>query len=175
MVIGHASPARCRPRGVKLPSPAAVVLGGFLVMLQSFPHAHDLVNRITEPPVEINNTLIGSPNLQIDLRTTGGTKQPLRLRDHGSRPTLPLMLGRNRQIIQPAAMALETSHHTRNHLAVEQADQKQVRPHVQLASDVFARVVPRPNQATSPPKRNDGLLICWLEWSNYHEPVKRLT
>ena len=66
--------------------------------------------------------MIGSPNLQIDLRTTFGTKQPLRLFDNGLCQTMPLMLWSNRQIIQPAAMSLVTSYYTRDNLAVEQAN-----------------------------------------------------
>jgi len=56
--------------------------------------------------------------------------------------------------------------------AAVEANQKQVGSHDELASDVFARVVPRSNQVTSLPKRNNRCLIFWLEWSNFHERVE---
>jgi hypothetical protein len=37
---------------------------------------------------------------------------------------------------------------------------------------VFAWVVPRSNQVTSLPQRNNRCLIFWLEWSNFHERVE---
>jgi hypothetical protein len=138
-------------------------------MLQSLSQAYDIIYRITEPPVEINHARIGRPNLQIDLRATFGAKQPFSLIDDGPCKTVALMFGSDRQIIEPAAMSLVASHHTCDNLVVEQANQKQVGPHAQLAVYIFVRIVPGANQVTSPPKRNNRRLIFPLEWSNFHE------
>jgi len=58
-------------------------------VLQSLAHAHGIVHRIAETPIKLDDAVVGSPNLQIDLRAACGPEQPLRLRDDGSRPAAP--------------------------------------------------------------------------------------
>ncbi len=41
-----------------------------MIMLQSFAHAHDIVHRVAEPKVNLNHSLVGSADLEIDLGAT---------------------------------------------------------------------------------------------------------
>jgi hypothetical protein len=121
--------------------------------------------------IKLNDAMIGSPDLQINLRTARLPKKALRLCDDGPGQTVPLMSGSNRQIIEPSAVPLVTRHHTRDNLAIKQTHQKQVGSHLHLSSNILAGIVPRPEQVALPPQRNNRLLIFRLEWSNLHEQV----
>jgi hypothetical protein len=46
-------------------------LGGTVIMFQSLAHTDDIINCIAEPTVKLNDTMVGSPNLQIDFGTPG--------------------------------------------------------------------------------------------------------
>ena len=46
-------------------------LGGTVIMFQSLAHTNDIINCIAEPTVKLNDTMVGSPNLQIDFGTPG--------------------------------------------------------------------------------------------------------
>ena len=128
-------------------------------MFQSLTHTDDIINRIAEPTVKLDDPVVGSPNLQIDFGTPRLPQQSFRFSDNGARISAPLQLWNNRQIIEPASMALVTCHHTGDDLMVKNTHQKQFRSDTQFALNVQVRIIPRPNQVTSPPKRHDGLLV----------------
>jgi len=71
-------------------------------------------------------------------------------------------------------MAFITSHYACNNPAVQQTNQKQVWSHTKLASNIFDWVIPRSNQVTSVPKRDNRCLIVQMEWSNFHKSVELL-
>src|SRR6266446_2289202 len=49
---------------------ASGLFGDSVIVFQSLSHAHDIVHRIPQPPVKLDDTVIRSPHLQIDLRAT---------------------------------------------------------------------------------------------------------
>jgi hypothetical protein len=79
------------------------------------------------------------------------------------------MFRRDRQIIQPSPVTFVTGHDASDNPTVKDANQKQIRSHFQFAPDVFVRVIPWPNQITTPPKRNYRFLVVRLKCSNLHE------
>ena len=56
-------------------------------------------------------------------------------------------------------MALVTGCHAGDNLTVKNSHQKQFRSDAKLALNVSMRIIPGPNQVTSPPKRHDGFLV----------------
>jgi len=89
-----------------------------------------------------------------------------------SRATATLMLPVNGQIIQPASVAFVTSHDTRDDATLKKAGQKQIRPDLKLAPYIFLRIIPCPNQITTPPERNNRSFIAGLEWPNLHDALE---
>jgi hypothetical protein len=65
-------------------------------------------------------------------------------------------------------MALVTSHHTRDNLTVQNAHQKQLGSDAKLSLNISMRIIPRPNQVTSPPKCHHGFLIFRLKGADLH-------
>jgi hypothetical protein len=140
-----------------------------VIMFQSLTHTHDIIDCIAEPTVKLNDSVVGSPNLQIDFGTTSLPQQSFGFHDDGSRiPATPQLRG-DGQVVKPASVALVTSHHAGDNQTVKDAHQKQVRSDAKFALNVSAWVVPRPNQITLPPKCHDCLLVVWVEWADLHE------
>jgi hypothetical protein len=145
------------------------VLSGFVVMLQSLAHTYYVINRVSKAAIELNDAMIVSPNQQVDFGAATIAQQPLSPGNNGARETASLILRGNGEIIEPASMALIAGHDTGHNLAIQNANQKQIRPDAQFASDVFPGVVPRANQIATLPQRDYCLLVLWLERSNLHE------
>ena len=139
-------------------------------MFEPFPHADYLIHGVADIPIELNDRLICGPELQVDFRTAGSTQQSFCFFNNGPGMTAAAMLGRNRQVIQPATMAFVSGHDAGDYLTVEFAYQKQVGPNGELAPDILAWIIPRTNQIAALPQRNDCGLVWRLEWSNAHGP-----
>src|SRR6266567_7184371 len=115
------------------------LLRGRVIVLQSLAHAYDVVKGEAEAAVEFDYAVVGSSNLEIDFGAAGGSQEPFRLSNNGARKSAALKPGGNGQVIEPAAMSFVTGHHTRHDLAVQKANQKQIRPDEQFALDVPMR------------------------------------
>ena len=122
--------------------------------------------------VELDNAVIGSPNLQIDFRAACLPQQPLRFVHYGSPKTKALVLWRNRHVIEPPTMPLVTRHRRRHNLTSQHPDREQIRPHPEFAAHILARVIPRPDQIALPPQRHHFFHVLKLEGANLH--VRRL-
>src|SRR5690242_1196990 len=90
-----------------------------IIMLQSFAHAHDIVDRVTEPAIKLNHALVRNADLQIDFGAACVSKQSLRLRDNLRCQPTALECGSNGQVIEPAAMSFVTRHHRGHDLSID--------------------------------------------------------
>jgi hypothetical protein len=133
--------------------------GGQIIMFQPLAHTYHIINCIAQPTIELNNSMVGRPDLQIDFRTPGLPKPSFRFGDDGTRISTPLQVRDNCQIIEPASMALVTGHHAGDNLTVKNTHQKQFRVDEKFALNVSMRIIPGPNQVTSSPKGHDCFLV----------------
>lgn len=146
--------------------PKTGILTGPVVVFQPLAKADVIILREPDPLIKLDDAPVRGADLQIDFRTTFGAEQSLGGVHHGATKAVALMLRRNREIIEPAAVPVVTDHHGRNDFTVEFANQKLVRPHCEFALDVLVRVVPGAEQFAIAPQGNDGVLIGQLKGSD---------
>jgi hypothetical protein len=85
--------------------------------------------------------------------------------------TLSAPVGRDREIVDPPAVAVVAAHHTRDDRAVDDADEEQPVPHRDLARDVPVRIVPRAREVARAPQRDDRIGVGRLELADAHGAV----
>ena len=141
---------------VKIPGPDGKVKGAQrrpgrpplrLIVFQPFAHADHIVDCIAQVSVELEGVLIGSPDLQINFRAAFGAQPSLGFLHYGPADAAALVLWRHNP-------------------AVHGTDQKQVRPHPQLAANVFVRVIGGPHQVALSPERDHRSFVFGLERAN---------
>jgi len=76
------------------------------------------------------------------------------------------MFQRYSHVVEPATVAFVTGHDASYNFAVQETDQKQVRPDPKLAANVFVRIIGGPHEVALPPQRYDCLLVLKLERPN---------
>ena len=75
------------------------ILFNFVVPLQPLAQADNIINRITNPLIELDDSTVGVPNLQINFWAAGISQTLFGLGNHGPRKTAPLVFRVNRQVI----------------------------------------------------------------------------
>lgn len=144
-----------------------------IIMFQSLAHAHGVIHRVAQTTVELNHTLVGPADLEVDLRATGRSKQSLRLGHNHPRQPAALELGSNRQVIEPAAVPFVTGHYGGHNLAADRSDEEPLGVDLELAADVPVRIVPGTYQIALLPQGDDARLVFGAKASDFHQCAER--
>ncbi|GCC47984.1 hypothetical protein chiPu_0031919, partial [Chiloscyllium punctatum] len=115
---------------------------------------------IAERLVERARLGVLPPHQQLQLRHAGGTQPVLGCGHHDAAQALALAGGVDRDVVDPAAMAVMTDHRGRDDRAGVAANQHGRTRSAPCQRDVGSGIVPRPRQAAGLPQRDDASDVC---------------
>jgi hypothetical protein len=136
------------------------------ISFKPFSHADDVVGFESDSPVELDHLGVAGADLDIDLRAAHLPQSVFGFRHHFPANPLPPEPGRNRQIVEPAPVAVIPRHDGGNQLPRGHTDQEQLGLNPELASDIPQGIVPGNDQVAVFPQLNDGRVITRLKGSD---------
>src|SRR5690606_1955632 len=101
-------------------------------------------------------------HLQVDLGATFVAQEAFGFGHEHAPNSTATVIRRNRQVVDPAPVALVSDHNGSHDGTANLPDEKQVGPHFKFATNILSRVVPWPCELTPFPQIDDGLLVFGL-------------
>jgi len=129
---------------------------GTVVLLETLAQAHRFVDGVAELSIELSCGLIRAPDLEIYLRAAEIAKSPLGLVHEQASESLTPMIGADREVVDPSAVALVANHDGPDQLVALFDHEKVVRVSGQLAVDIPVGVVPRSREPADRPERHEA-------------------
>src|SRR5207244_1569365 len=105
---------------------------------------------------------VGAAHLQVDLGAAELPELHLGFLHHAPPDPPSLEIGRNSQIVDPAAVPVVAGHHAGDDTTAGRADEQQVRLDLLLPLDVSARVVGGHDELTAAPEIHHLILVRGL-------------
>ena len=146
----------------------SLALVGRLVVNEPSPQADNVVLRVAEPTIELDDLSVGRAHLKVELGAAALDEEALGLTHQGSCVGPPAVAGGNGQVVNPATVAIEADHGGRYQFLGYRSDQKQLGLFGEFARDVGMWIIPRARQTALLPERDDGGFIAWLKDSDLH-------
>jgi len=128
---------------------------------------------VSEFAVKLHCLSIVGSNEQIELGATALDQQLFGLAHDHPAQRLPAMARSDSEVIDRAAMPIETHHGGGNGFVIDGADQKQLGLLRQLARDVAARIVPGSRETTLLPEPDYGFFVGYFVWADAHGNARR--
>jgi hypothetical protein len=133
-----------------------------LVVIKPFAHADHRVPGVSDSLVKLNDCPVGLPHLKVDFGTPGGSQSFLCFLHDPPADSLPPVMRRDSQIIDPASVTFITSQAGGDNMAAKEAHQEPLRVHLEFSLDVSSGIVLRDDQVALQPELNHGFLILRL-------------
>src|SRR5262249_12106291 len=144
--------------------------------IQPFPHAHSLLDRVSQLFVEGDHSGVRGPNLEIDFQTTLSRQHRFHMADQSAaNPTVPV-LRVNCDGIDPAAVAVVTAHDRAHYLSGDVGDEEQVALERPLEANGRDRIVVRRGIGQGRlPERDHGRFIGIIVGAYFHYRFPQMT
>jgi len=134
--------------------------GRNVVLLETLAQAHRFVDGVADLSIELSCGLIRAPDLEIYLRAAEIAKSPLGLVHEPASESSTPMIGADREVVDPSAVALVADHDGPDQLVALFDHEKVVRVSGQLAVDIPVGVVPRAREPADRPERHERLAVA---------------